>query len=107
MCGRDAGDLIRFQIERPELMVRVEAVRAGQKVDADIADAGPPLLAYFTWGGFLSTHYGVIYDETDNIAKEPAERDAAWNERFAHTEIVCPADIRPAGGHFYIAHISC
>jgi hypothetical protein len=66
-----------------------------------------PLIAYFEWDSFLSVSYGVVYDETDEIAQEPEQRSAGWHGARPSSVLDCPADVRALGGHFYAAHISC
>jgi hypothetical protein len=105
--GRYVGDFVRFQIERPHYVAALAAARSGH-VSKDLAIAvDPPMLAYFEWGAFLSISYGVVYDQTDEIAKEPEERSDGWSGSRASDVLDCPADVRALGGHFYAAHISC
>lgn len=108
LYGRDIGDVVRFEIERPSYVAAIAAVRAGSSDDSHVeSDIGPPLVAYFPWGGFLSVSYGVVFDEADQMAKPAAVRQEAWKARRIPFELTCEGAVLPVGGHFYIGRFSC
>jgi len=105
--GRYIGDAIRFERERPAYAARIDAARKGV-VDNDIeVDQGPLMVAFFPWGGFLTTSYGAIFDETDQAAKPLAERLKYWHGRNVPAELKCPGDVLSLGGYFYVGHFTC
>jgi uncharacterized membrane protein YhaH (DUF805 family) len=103
--GPAIGIVIRFAIERPAYVARIEAVRAGA-VDFGIV-SGSPIVAFFPWGGTAVGSYGVVYDESNVIAKPLAERQAAWRYRGVPGELLCDGDAWRLSGHFYIGHFAC
>jgi hypothetical protein len=106
--GRDLGDVVRFQIERPSYVAEIAAARSGDRHEQIEVAVGPPMVAFLPWGGFLSTFRGVVFDETDEIAKPLSVRLAAWGDREIPAELKsCPGDVLAVGGHFYIAHFFC
>jgi hypothetical protein len=51
---------------------------------------------------------GVVYDESDEAALPTERQSDVWKRRSAPTELSCGTyDIRPVGGHFYIADFAC
>lgn len=106
--GRDLGDVVRFEIERPSYVAEIAAARSGIRHEQIEVGVGPPMVAFLPWGGFLSTFRGVVFDETDEIAKPLPVRLAAWGDREIPAELKwCSGDVLPVGGHFYIAHFFC
>jgi hypothetical protein len=103
------SDLLRFTLERPNLVAALEAARAGRPSPVPRVQiaVGPPTIAFFTWQGFLSSAHGVVYDETDEIAKPAETRSSAWRERLPTHELDCPGDVRRLSGHFYAARLIC
>jgi hypothetical protein len=105
--GRYIGDVIRFERERPSYVAALAAARAGKVEDNAEVYVGPPLIAFFPWGGFLTTSYGVIFDETGQAAKPLTVRLEAWAGRDIPMELKCPGDVLPLGGAFYVGHFTC
>jgi hypothetical protein len=103
--GPSIGVVIRFAIERSAYVARIEAARAGA-IDFGIV-SGSPLVAFFPWGGSAVGSYGVVYDESDVIAKPLAERQAAWRYRGVPGELLCAGDAWRLSGHFYMGHFAC
>ena len=44
-----------------------------------------PRFVVFTMGGFISMSNGIVFDESDEIAKPTGEQSAAWQARAART----------------------
>jgi hypothetical protein len=107
LYGREAGEFVRFRMERPQYLAAIEAARAGHPSGTTHVDVGPPTFAYFIWGGMVWGTAGVAYDETDEAGKPAEIRSANWRERQGKSELSCDADIRPLGGHFYMVHAGC
>lgn len=108
--GRDAGELVRFQLERAAYLAAIAAVRTGHPPpDTPYMhiDVGPPTFAYFNWGGMIWASSGVAYDETDEAGKPPAARSEEWRAHQGKSELSCDAEVRPLGGHFYMVHAGC
>jgi len=108
LYGQHIGDVLRFEIERPSYVAAVAALRAGGRYNDSVeSDPGPPMVAYFPWGGMIWASYGVVFDETDQVAKPAAVRRAAWSDREVPTELKCDGDALPVGGHFYVGRFAC
>lgn len=106
--GQNIGDVLRFELERPSYLAAVAALRAGGDHDDHVeVHLGPPMVAYFLWGGMIWASYGVVFDETDQVAKPTAARRAAWGDRDVPTELKCEGDALPVGGHFYVGRFAC
>jgi hypothetical protein len=50
---------------------------------------------------------GLVYDETDEIAKPAGEQSEEWKERVRGTEGQCIQGYTPIGGHFYLVALDC
>jgi hypothetical protein len=107
LYGREAGEFVRFRIERPQYVAAIEAARAGHPSSEIYVDVGPPTFAYFIWGGMVWGTSGVAYDETDEAGMLPESRSASWRERQGKSELACDAQIRPLGDHFYMVRAGC
>lgn len=106
--GQDVGDVVRFEIERPSYIAAIAAARGGRSDNEHVEiDVGPPMVAYFPWGGFLSVSYGVVFDETDQMVKPVAARREAWADRGVPVELKCEGGVLAVGGHFYVGRFSC
>ena len=103
--GPFLGVFLRFQVERPGYVARIEAARAGRD-DPNIV-AGPTLVAFFPWGGWVTGSFGVAYDESDVIAKPFALRRELWRDRRVPGEFRCDGSVSALGNHFYMAGFSC
>ncbi len=91
-----SGDHLHLWIMRASYMREIAGVPPNHE----------PKLIYFPWGGFVIGH-GVVYDESDEIARPEHERSAGWRSRAAGTELGCGIEEEPAGGHFYIVRTGC
>jgi hypothetical protein len=105
--GRFAADVIRFQLERGRYLAAIETKRAGAAVPRAAIDLGPPVFAYFNWGGMIWASKGVAYDESDEAGKPDNARSEAWRNHRKNSEISCDAGVRPLGGHFYMVYAGC
>jgi len=103
--GPFLGVFLRFQIERPAYAARIAAARAGRD-DPDVFTS-PSIVAFFPWSGSAVGSYGVVYDESDVIAKPLARRQELWRYRGIPGELLCDGEAKPLGGHFYIAGFGC
>jgi hypothetical protein len=99
------GVVLRFDLERPRYLARIDAARAGRQ-DDDIV-AVPNVVAFFPWSGSAVGSFGVAYDEADVIAKPLEERAVLWRRRRVPDELLCDGRVTPLGGHFYLASFAC
>jgi hypothetical protein len=53
------------------------------------------------------TSYGVVFDETDQMAKPLVLRRTAWSGRDVPPELKCEGRVLPVGGHFYLGRFAC
>ncbi len=103
--GPSLGVFLRFYLERPGYVARIEAARAGRD-DPDIV-TGASVVAFFPWSGSATGTYGVVYDEFDVIGKPIAMRQELWRYRPVPGELLCDGKVRPLGNHFYMAGFIC
>jgi hypothetical protein len=103
--GPSIGAFIRFTVEYPNYMARIDAARAGS-VDFEIV-SGSPIVAFFPWGGTAVNSYGVVFDESDVIARPLSERQQAWRYRAVPGELLCSGSAWRLSGHFYMGHFAC
>jgi hypothetical protein len=103
--GPYIGAFVRFVIERPAYLARIRAGRS-DGINFEITDA-PPVVAFIPWGGTAVGTYGVVFDESDVVAKSLAERKAAWRYRGVPGELLCEGSVVGFGGHFYMGHFAC
>jgi len=99
------GVFLRFQIERPSYVARIDAAWAGH-ADPDIV-ARPSVIAFFPWRRSATGSFGVVYDESDAIAEPLERRQELWRQRQVPGELLCEGRVRPLGGHFYSAGFGC
>jgi hypothetical protein len=69
----------------------------------DTYDCERPVTVVFLWGGFLSSWYGVIYDEADEIAKPANGRSNGWKHRDIGALLSCSEGYKSLGNHYYLA----
>lgn len=103
--GPWAGAFIRFAVNRPSYVARIEAARTGA-IDFEIV-SGAPLVAFFPWGGSAVSSYGVVFDESDVIARPLAQRQSAWRYRAVPGELLCDGSVVRLSGHFYLGRFAC
>jgi hypothetical protein len=92
-----AGDTLHFEIMREHY----------QRVVDSLPETREPKLVVFEWGGMVWISDGVVYDESDEVARPAARQSAAWHARAAKTELGCGYNIISMGGHFYLANFAC
>jgi hypothetical protein len=105
--GGFAADIARFEFERGRYLAAIETARAGGTVPGAQIDLGPPVFAYFNWGGMIWASKGVAYDESDEAGKPDVKRSEAWRARRQNSEISCDAGVRRLSGHFYMVYAGC
>jgi hypothetical protein len=92
------GDLVHFIVTKPYY----DKVIAGLPVDQR------PRVAVFDWGGMVWASFGVVYDESDQVALPPGRRSADWLERASHSELSCEGyGARPLWDHYYLVSFPC
>lgn len=91
--GADIAILWRFHVERPAMMETIAARRP---------PGGEAFLTYFKWHGIADQERGVLFDESDEIAKPVTQRSAKWKQ----TAVRCFTPGNPLGGHFYFVRSS-
>jgi hypothetical protein len=95
-AGQVAGDYIHFLAKYPHYRSEISALPSGE-----------PRLLVDNWGGVFIVSHGLVYDESDEIAKPDAERTEAWKKRASRTEAECVYGSTPIGGHFYFVGLHC
>jgi hypothetical protein len=99
----NAGDTVHFYLRRPAY---VRVVRATQP-------DGNALLVTINLGGMSWASRGFVYDESDEIMRNPSAQSAAWKARAQYSELGCGYDAMPIPGpsaftrHWYIASFAC
>ncbi|MEE3624651.1 hypothetical protein UCD39_11700 [Nitrospirillum sp. BR 11752] len=92
------GEILHFQALRPLYLERIKVM----------STTGAPKLALFIWGDWLTTSFGVVYDESDEVALPPERRSDAWTSRANQTLLTCGYSVdTDFGGHFYFVYLSC
>ncbi|EGY01091.1 transmembrane protein [Nitrospirillum viridazoti Y2] len=92
------GEILHFHALRPIYLGRIKAM----------PNIGAPKLALFIWGDWLATSYGVVYDESDEVALPSERRSDAWTSRADQTLLTCGYSLdMDFGGHFYFVSLSC
>jgi len=65
----------------------------------------------FNWGGLLFASRGVVYDETDEVARPDGQRSTAWEKRMKNTDLTCGdthvALMEHLWGHYYVVGFGC
>lgn len=97
------ADAVHFLKELPNYQRAVEALPDDGKRYRE-----------FNWGGMLFASRGVVYDETDEIARPPGRQSAAWLARLNNSDLACGLDpdvrigiVEPLAGHYYLASFGC
>ncbi|GIQ79015.1 hypothetical protein [Bradyrhizobium sp. RD5-C2] len=102
-------ELIRFEIGKRDYIAQIEK----------LPETGEPRLATFDWGqtggaGVANFVHTLVFDESDEIARTPAQRSLAWRDRVNR---LCPGTplcsllnppagfsvaVKQLDGHFYL-----
>jgi hypothetical protein len=100
----DAGDVIHFLVRRPAYLATIRAMPAN----------GEPRLHVFELGGMIRASRGLVYDESDEVVREPSQQSPGWKKRAEHSALSCDGYYaRPFPGHFaftqhwYLASFPC
>lgn len=99
----DAGDVVHFLVVRPSY---VKAISATPQT------AGPRLLV-FSLGGMSWSSRGFVYDESDEVLRNPSQQSSIWKNRAQNSELGCGYGARSFPGHFeltrhwYLASFAC
>ena len=92
------GDVIHFVAAKPFYDRQIAALSAEQG----------PRLAVFNWGGMVWASFGVVYDESDQVALPSGRQSADWLERAGRSELSCAGyGAQPLWDHYYLASFSC
>src|SRR6185437_12546316 len=111
LYGIEIGDVVDFWLNKARFDLLTSDVVRGRCSAEDrkrwnartiYYECRAPAIVAFEHDRMLSTWRGFIYDASDEIAKPPSERSAAWKNRDI-AEFVCDAETRVAlDGHYYI-----
>ena len=99
----NTGDAIHFYARYPAYKNTVRAA----------AGTGEPKLLTFNLGGMIWASRGFVFDESDELMKEPSNQSAAWRVRAETSELGCGYDAVPMPGpsmfadHWFIASFGC
>jgi hypothetical protein len=62
----------------------------------------------FNWGGMVWASSGVVYDESDQVARPQERQSDDWRERASGTELACEGyGVRPLLDHYYLVSFPC
>lgn len=93
-----AGDVLHFAVMYPSYIAEIKKLPAN----------GEPKLIVFNFGGMIWASGGVVYDESGEIEKPPADQSAAWKLRAETNELGCGGySYTPLIRHFYLASFPC
>jgi hypothetical protein len=98
-----AGDAVHFYVRYPSYM---KAVR-------EASTNGHPRLMTFNLGGMVWASRGFVYDESDEIMREPSLQSPGWTAHAQDSELGCGYGAVPMPGpytfakHWYIASFAC
>jgi len=96
-AGQFAGDYVHFLAKYPSYRSEISRLPAAE-----------PRFLVDDWGGFLSmVSRGLVYDESDEIARPATEQSEAWKKRTSRTLASCVYGYTPIGGHFYLVALDC
>ena len=99
----NAGDAVHFYVLYPSYMKAMRAAPA----------EGEPRLITFNLGGMIWASRGFVYDESDEIMREPSMQSPAWKAHSQDSEPGCGYGAVPMPGpynlakHWYIASFAC
>jgi hypothetical protein len=109
--GIEIGDIVNFWLNKARYDVVVADLAHGRcsaedrkhwKARTIYYECQAPAIVAFEHDRMLSTWRGFVYDASDEIAKPPPERSAAWKHRDI-AEFVCDAETQVVlGNHYYI-----
>jgi hypothetical protein len=79
-----------------------------EHVVAEMPRDGHPRLAVFNWGGMVWASYGLVYDESDEVALPPGRQSAAWRSNPNLGELSCGGfGVERLWSHYYLASFPC
>jgi hypothetical protein len=99
----DAGDIVHFLAMRPSYLRTIRATPAH----------GEPRLLVFNLGGMIWASRGFVYDESDEVMREPSLQSPGWTARAQESELACGYQVQPFPGqfaftrHWYLASFPC
>lgn len=111
--GTRIGELARFRGNRSTYDRIIEGAKAGDcstlgkklpgQAIVDYVHCRPPVVVIFAWTWFSAGWRGVIYDESDEIARPVAERSAGQTDERTRLLLSCSQASRNLGDHYYLA----
>ncbi len=99
----NAGDTVHFYLRRPVYVKMVSATSPNENAR----------LVTINLGGMAWASRGFVYDESDEIMREPSAQSAGWKARAQDSELGCGYGALPIPGpsafaqHWYIASFAC
>jgi hypothetical protein len=102
LCGF-AGNAVHFYAMYPSYMKEIRAAPTN----------GEPRLITFNLGGMSFASRGFVYDESDEIMRDPSVQSPGWKARSQESELSCGYGAVPMPGphafakHWYIASFPC
>jgi hypothetical protein len=106
----DIGDIVHFWLYNGRYDRVVSDVVAGRcsaedrrgwKAATISYECQAPAIVAFERDSVLSSWRGIVYDATDEIAKPPTQRSAAWKNRETASWLDCSPASLALGGHYY------
>jgi hypothetical protein len=92
------GNVLHFVVARPYY----------ERIIAGLPHDGGPRIAVFNWGGMVWASSGLVYDESDEVARPAGKQSAAWLASPRLAELSCGGfRARPLWSHYYLVNFSC
>lgn len=99
----NAGDVVHFYARYASYMRTVRAAPS----------TGEPQLLTINRGGMIWASRGFVYDESDEVLRDPSRQSEAWKARAQASELGCGYGAIPIPGpsvlirHWYVASFAC
>jgi len=112
-AGLNASAYVRFCSNSGDAIHFYARYTAYKKAVSAAPETGEPKLLTFNLGGMSWASRGFVYDESDEVMKEPSIQSAGWRARAESSELGCGYGAVPMPGptafaeHWYTASFAC
>ncbi len=102
LCN-DSGDVLNFLVNRPTYLKAIQQTPS----------IGRPQLRVFNLGGMSWASRGFVYDESDEILRDPSRQSVGWKDEAKNSELACGYGAQSFPGHFaftrhwYLVSFAC
>ncbi len=99
----NTGDIVHFLVRRPSYLKAIEATPPN----------GRSRLLVFNRGGMSWSSRGFVYDESDEVLRDPSLQSPGWKDEAQNSELGCGYGAQSIPGHFaftqhwYLASFAC